>query len=428
MIKTNAFVKSLLEKELVDDVAFLANGYDIQVDGKIVSVRVNEKGRAIIWNHNSSSITEVDSGRLDDVLHKFIIASCFGFQSKEGVHSIKCSNTFFVPVKLIKNNVVFADTLGREFVVSNTTKDAILSFFNEAAQVNADDCILMLDGFQKYDRHITSAKESVDENEVNVNLLKCSVSIDDYAVSPISSSINDVGKTVVGNFICSSSDKLNYMTFEDDLKNIGFGKSRSNVTSSTIRSDNVFVKRAKVALNSSKGIKSVKEYLNAKYPAGLSVRAVESAMAYEAPSIFKHAGITDALSYKNLFNNYRVKADCITFRLDSNMAICSSIEKSGESIQTFRAVPDVEVIANALHREGYTLDELESGLTFEARSDIATSITNAMKNIVPLAEKVINSPNVVTKLVGSSVKDELKTFGISDDTGAFMCMNKVIIN
>ena len=71
MIKTDNFVKTLSDKGLVDDAIFCENGYDIQYKGNLVSVRLNDKGGALIFNQKKNSVMEIESGRLDDVLHRF---------------------------------------------------------------------------------------------------------------------------------------------------------------------------------------------------------------------------------------------------------------------------------------------------------------------------------------------------------------------
>ena len=50
MIKTESFIKSMVEKGIVDDALTLENGYDVQYKGNIVSVRLNNKGGAMIFN------------------------------------------------------------------------------------------------------------------------------------------------------------------------------------------------------------------------------------------------------------------------------------------------------------------------------------------------------------------------------------------
>lgn len=430
MIKTNTFVRSLLDKGLVDDVAFLENGYDIQVQGRLTSVRLNGKGGALIYNHKNNDLLEIESGRLDDVLHRYIIRSAFGTQNETGVHGIHCKDTFLVPTKIINNSVIFTDTLKRNFVVSGTTAEAALSFFKDACTVNADDCMIMLNGFTPYSVAARKAvKSSVESDEVELQLLRCSVNVDDYAVTPKSELINNVGQTVVGGFLCSSADKLNYMTFEDDEAKLFMfnSKSRKSVNSSTVRSKNPLASRAQIALNTIEAKKIVNNYLNAKYPEGLSIRAVESALAYEAPSMFKAADIHEPLQYTNVFNHYRKNADTVALRLDSNKSLFIGLSNS-TTASKFRAVPDVEAIKNALYRNGYSLTELESGLTFGAKEDVVTSIVNSCTNYVPVVEKVMNKVNTVTKVLGNACKPVLAGYGIDDKNHAFTKIAKVVIN
>ena len=428
MIKTNTFVKALLEKELVDDIAFLSNGYDIQSEGKLTSVRFNNKGGALIWNHKTNSVVEISSGRLDDVLHRYIVQSVFGTQKAE-VNGVECNNTLFTPAQILENGVVFEDTLKRKFVISGTSAEAAMTYFKEAKAVNADDCMILLNGFKKYSED-DLIESSVEEKDVELQLLKCSVNIDDFAVNPASSEMNNVGQTLVGNFLVSAADKFNAITFEEDEEKVfAFNAARRHpVKSSTVRTKNPFAYRAQIALNSSASKKATQDYLDAKYPNGLSVKAIESVMAYEAPSIFKAANVNASLNYRNVFNHFLRRGENITFRLDSNKSLFSAIEKPGVSVTKFRSIPNVEGLKNALYREGYSITELESGVTFNVSDEAVVSIVSNCQDFVPVAEKVMNEPNTVTKLVGSSCTKVLASYGIEDSKRVFNSLVRVVIN
>ena len=54
MIRTDNYIRALSDKGLVDDAMLLENGYDIQYKGNIVSVRLNDKGGAVIFNKKKS--------------------------------------------------------------------------------------------------------------------------------------------------------------------------------------------------------------------------------------------------------------------------------------------------------------------------------------------------------------------------------------
>ena len=191
MIRTDNFIRALADKGLVDDAMTVENGYDIQYRGNIVSVRLNNKGGALIFNQKKNTLFEVCSGRLDDVLHKYIIQSLFGTQNKTGVKSIVCKNTLFVPTKVIASKVIFEDSVGRRYAIEGNSPEAVLSYFKAACDVNADDCMILLNNFKPY-RHSEKVVSSVETPEVEVQLLKSNVDPEDFAVSPRPEAINDV--------------------------------------------------------------------------------------------------------------------------------------------------------------------------------------------------------------------------------------------
>ena len=429
MVKTDKFITSMIAHGLVDDALTLDNGYDIQYKGNIVSVRLNGKGGAVIFNKNRNDVVEVQSGRLDDVLHRYIINSLFGIQSKTGTRDVEYKDVFFVPTKVIQNSVVFEDSVGRRFTVSGSTPKAVLSFYNEMVDVNADDCMILLSGFKPYDRpegFVKSAKEP----EIELQLLKCSLDIDDYAVCAKSECIHDVGQTLVGNFLCSSADKISQITFEEDVKKVfsSTGVSKKNINSSVVRVSNPFAMRAKVALKSATARKAVKDYLDSKYPDGLCVSALEQVMAYETPSIFKAANIDEPLNYKNLFSDYLRNCDTVSFRLDSNKSLLVSTNVPGKSVAKFRSVPEVSTIKNALQKEGYLLSELSDGLEFKSTNPAVAAIVNACKNFVPVSERMNGPANTVSKVIGSACAKLLSEYGIEDKKGVFSSIVSIVNN
>ena len=428
MIKTESFIKSMVEKGIVDDALTLENGYDVQYKGNIVSVRLNNKGGAMIFNKKRNDLIEVSSGRLDDVLHRYIVQSIFGTQSKSGVQGVEYKDVFFVPTKVLKNSVIFEDTVGRKFTVKGSTPQAVLSFYNDMVDVNADDSMVLLSNFELYDKPEEKAINSSTAPEIELQLLRCSLNIDDYAVSPKSECINSVGQTIVGNFLVSSADKASQITFEEDehklFSSTGIGKK--NIVSS--RTKNPLAFRAKVALNSSASKKAVMSYLDSKYPDGLCVSAVEHVMAYEAPSLFKAAGVTEKLSYKDVFSGYLRKADSVSFRLDSNKSILSSLSVMGKSVSKFRSVPDVSAIKNGLHKYGYSVADLEAGLEFKATEPVVASLVNACKDYVPVVEKAMMKSNAISKISGKDCTQILSGYGINDKQGVFKEITRIIVN
>lgn len=428
MIRTDNFVHALLDKGLVDDAMFLENGYDVQYKGNIVSVRLNDKGSAVIFNQKKNSLFEVSSGRLDEVLHKYIFQSLFGLQTKPGVQDMDCKNVAFVPTKVIQNAVVFEDNVGRKFTVTGNSPKAVLSYYKEALNVNADDCMVLLSNFIPYSHIRNVVTSNAETPDVELQVLKCSVNAEDYAVSPRVDSINSVGQTIVGNFLCSSADKWSLMSFEESQdKALTFNSlSRKKVTSGTVRSRNPIVNKAREMFRSNTQI--VSKYIDRKYPEGLSVSALQNVLAYEAPAICSEAKMENKLDYKFLFNSIIKDADKVRFRLDSNKSILCAVEKNGVSASKFRAVPVLSEMKNPLTANGYLLTELESGLEFDVKDTAAGVIVSACKDFVPVVENAVNKPNSVTRVIGSDCKQALMSYGINDTKGVFSSFYRVVIN
>lgn len=428
MIRTDNFVRTLSDKGLVDDAVFLENGYDIQYRGNIVSVRLNDKGGAVIFNQKKNSLFEVQSGRLDEVLHKYIFQSLFGLQSKLGTKDIDCKNVAFVPTKVIRNSVVFEDNAGRKFTVNGNSPKAVLSYYKEALAVNADDCMVMLSNFVPYDHTENFITSNAETPEVELQILRCSVNAEDYAVSPKVDLINDVGQTIVGNFLCSSSDKWNLQTFEQDQERafVFNSVSRKAVTSGTVRSKNPLVSNAVGMLKSKSAL--VSKYIDRKYPNGLCVSALQNVLAYESPAICSEIKMKNNVNYDFIFQSMLKDADKVKFRLDSNKSILCAVEKDGVSAAKFRAVPVLSEMKQPLANNGYFLTELESGLEFDAKDVSVNAIVSACKEFVPVVENCVNKPNVITKVIGSECRDALKTYGINDTKGVFSSFYRVVIN
>ena len=428
MIRTDNYIHALLDKGLVDDVAFIENGYDIQYKGGIVSVRLNDRGGAVIFNQKNNKLLEIQSGRLDEVLHKYIFQSVFGLQNKIGVQEIDCKNAAFVPTKVIHQSVIFEDCEGRKFTVNGNSPKAVLSYYKEACEVNSDDCMLLLNNFVPYIRSEEYIGSSVESPEIELQILKSSVNAEDYAVTPNVESINNVGQTIVGNFLCSAADKWNYMTFEEDQNKLFAYSSiaRKKVTSSTIRSKNPLVGKAKELLSSKRDV--VTKYVNDNYPKGLCLSAMENVLAYEAPAICKEAGVENRTNYKFLFESLLNSADRVKFRLDTNKSILCAVEKDGVSAAKFRAVPVLSEMKQPLENNGYFLTELESGIELSAKDTAVGAIMSACKEFTPVAEKAVNVANEVVKVTGEECTSSLKTYGINDTNKVFNSFYRIIIN
>ena len=427
MIRTDNFVRALSDKGLVDDAVFLENGYDIQYKGNIVSVRLNDKGGAVIFNQKKNDMFEIQSGRLDNVLHKYIFQSLFGLQNKIGTREMECKNVAFVPTKVINQSVIFEDNTGRKFTMTGNSPKAVLSYYEAACDVNADDCILLLNNFVAYDRTKKFVTSSAESQEIELQILKSNVNMEDYAVSPKVDCINDVGQTIVGNFLCSASDKWNLMTFEEDQdKALMFNSVSKRINSSAIRTKNPLVLKAKDLLSSSRQV--VSKYVEDKYPHGLCVSAMQNMIAYETPAICKEANIENSINYGFIFNELLSKADKVQFRLDNNKSILCAVEKEGVSAAKFRAVPVLSEMKQPLLENGYLLTELESGLEFNALDTAVSAIVSACKDFAPVVEKPVNTPNAVEKMIGSSAKEALMSYGINDKNGVFSSFYRIILN
>ena len=430
MTKTGNYIKSLMDHGLVDDAIGVEGGWDIQYKNNILSVRVDNKGGALIYNQKRGNVTEVKSGRLDDVLHRYIAQSLFGLQTREGTRGEMCKDAFFVPTKVIKNALVFEDPVGRKFTVSGVSPKALFSYYKDAAAVNADDCLVLLSGFTAFDFHNENDKPSGESAEIESQLLKCSCNIDDWAVCAKSDKINDVGQTIVGNFLCSSADKVSQITFEEDCRKafMSCAVAKKGITSSAARVKNPLAAKAKELLASAKGKKAVGEYLDSKYPDGLCVSSIEQVMAYEAPSILKSAGMECEIPYKGLFAEYLRNCDKVSFRLDSNKSILCSLGVDGKSAAKFRAVPNLGMMKSALQRQGYLLSELSDGLEFDSTEEAVSVIANSCDGFVPVSEKMAGRPNVVSKIVGSEVGKILSSYGIDDKNGVFQSLVSIEVN
>ena len=426
MIRTDNYIRALSDKGLVDDAVLLENGYDIQYKGALVSVRLNNKGGAVIFNHKKNDLFEVQSGRLDEVLHKYIFQSLFGLQNKVGTREMECKNVAFVPTKVVKNSVVFEDNAGRKFTMDGVSPKAVLSYYKHACEVNADDCMLLLNCFVPYNFKENFVTSSVETPEVELQLLKSSVNAEDYAVSPKVESINDVGQTIVGNFLCSAADKWNLMTFEEDQsKAFMFNSaSKKNINSSAMRSKNPLVNNAKKVIPSA----IVSKYIDNKYPHGLCLSALENVVAYETPALCKEANVDVPTNYGFIFNSLLKDADRVCFRLDNNKSILCAIEKKGVSASKFRAIPVLSEMKQPLFNNGYLLTELESGIELSVTDTAVGAIVSACKEFVPVVENPVNVPNTVDKIIGSSAKEALMSYGINDKNGVFKSFYRVVLN
>jgi hypothetical protein len=151
-------------------------------------------------------------------------------------------------------------------------------------------------------------------------------------------------------------------------------------------------------------------------------------LAYETPALCKEANVENTINYGFVFNNLLQNADKVRFRLDNNKSILCAVEKEGVSVAKFRAVPVLSELKDPLTKNGYFLTELESGLEFNAMDTTVGIIASCCKSFVPVVENPVNVPNTVTKVIGSSAKETLMTYGINDVKGVFSSFYRVVLN
>lgn len=413
MKKTNYMLLNMLEKGFVGNVEFLENGYDILANEKTINVRLNGKGGALI--RNGKKLTEVKSARLDDVLAKFILKSVYGHKGS------------FFKKEEIKNGVVLTDPRGKKWVINSNAKVA-LEYINLFDQEDCDEALVGLPILNAYSPRTIKEVESID-SEVEMIQLKSALDPSEYAFMPKADMIENVGQTVVGSSLCSSADKFAIQSFTEKLDGVFCDKEvkHNNGIVNSLRTHDAMAERTLSAIESAHKQKELKNFFDKKYSEGLSKGALTNALAYEAPAIFNACGIKEKLAYNDTFNKMVKRADAVTFRLDNSRDIFVELDKVGIFSARFRAVPNVEGIKNALAREGYSVSDIESGLTVTLGEDIAPSIIANCANFKPITEeRVLKSSNVET-VNGGMVTKTLREYGIDDKNHLFNSLTTVVI-
>ena len=111
-------------------------------------------------------------------------------------------------------------------------------------------------------------------------------------------------------------------------------------------------------------------------------------------------------------------SDSVTFWLDNSKKMRFEVAKDGVFSAKFTAIPDVETIRNALARDGFAFEEIQSGLTLESKNSICGSIINSATEIKPVETKpVINCS--VKNYRGNDVTKILNSYGIDDKMKVF---------
>ena len=90
---------------------------------------------------------------------------------------MECKNVAFVPTKVINQSVIFEDNTGRKFTMTGNSPKAVLSYYAAACDVNADDCMLLLNNFVAYDRTKKFVTSSAETHEVELQILKSNVNL-----------------------------------------------------------------------------------------------------------------------------------------------------------------------------------------------------------------------------------------------------------
>lgn len=423
MKKTSFFIENMLSKGFVNEVEFLSNGYDIKVGKDTVSVRT-KGSRAVIWNHKDARLTEVVSGRLDDILHRYIVLSCVGKTSaKTKLGEYK--NVVFVPQAIVNGKLVLKDSLNRAWVVNSYTGENALNMFNEMNNVSADDCMLLMNGLTPYTKNTKiTIESSYKDVEAELLSLQSSIDVDGYAVYPKSDAINKVGTTLVGSFLASATDRANVELFENLELELS-SKKTLHATNSSIadfKTTGVAEEVRKTIVSSGKA-KAFDEYCDKTYGNGITVDGLNSALAYDTGKIYSALGIKTAVThFKPIVQSMLEESDSAYLCLTSNKEVKVCAQKVNTFSAMFTAVPNVEVIKNALARDGYTLKDLQSGMTVALDSEVLEAIMNSSMDFTPVAEKAYLANMTAKSLIGSAVTGELAKVGIEDKTRAFSNM------
>lgn len=422
MIKTDNFVKHLLACGFVDEVDFVASGYDIKCGKDVVSVRSN-KQRAIIWNHKDSRVTEIKSSRLDDVLHRYIVLS-FADKISGKTNLGNYKNVIFLPQGVVEGKVIFKDSKNRDWIANGYSAKNVMDFYNEAKSVSAEDTLVLMNGFEPYEKGCKVVKSSVKDEGAEKLMLKSNVNVDDYSVYPCSSAINKIGTTLVGSFLASSVDRANVELFENFENEIHEKKSlhSSNVSIKNYKTKGVAEAVRQTIVSSGKA-NEFDKFCDKNYGNGITEESLNSALVYDTGKIYSALGIKKPLEhFKPIVQSMLEESDSAYIQLKSNKEVCVCAQKVNLFSAMFSAIPDVEAIKNGLSRDGYTLQDIQSGMTVALDSETLGAVINSSLNFSPMPEKSYLNELNKKNLIGSAVTDELKNFGIYDKNRAFSNM------
>jgi len=414
MTKTDNFVTSMLAKGMVDNVEMLANGYDIEKGNNKVSIRCNGSN-AIIWNHKDSSILEIQSGRLDDILHRYIVRSCVGLQSAENKYG-SFTNRAFIPTEVVSDRMVLSDATGKKWICSDSSPKATLEFYDSASLMGADDCMLLLPNLEEFKPGFKVSLNNSRDAGIEARMLFSCVNPEDYAVYPSADAIEPVGKTIVGNFVCSALDKATVMSFEENEKFIGsstFPTAKAYIGSS-LRTNDRNVKALQSAVASNHNEKGLTKYIENAH-SFMTSKALATELECEAPMIAQSLNTKVDFDYSKTYNTLRSRADSVKFTLSSSNKMLVNVEKNGVFSSRFTAIPNVESLKNVLSREGYLMSDVQTGLGFDAGNEVNASIMSCLTNLTPVVEKDRYFNAGLAKIYGKDVSQHLAAYGIKGD-------------
>lgn len=429
MTKTDNFLKHMVAKGVVTEVQFLASGYDIKVGSDVVSVRL-KGSNAVIWNHKNPALTEIKSSRLDDVLHRYIVLSCMGKTSGKTKLG-DFTGVTFVPQAVVNNRVIFKDALNRSWIAGDNTAKSVMSFFENAKNVSAEDTLILLNGFEPFNKDYRFKIESsfVDADAEIMNI-ESSIDLDAYAVYPKSEAINKVGITGVGNFIASATDRANVQLFEGLENELQFKKvlHATNSSLADYKTKGVAEQVRKTIVSSGK-VKEFDSFCDKNYGNGLTVEALDSALTFDTGKIYSALGIDKPVThFKPILQSMLNSGDSAFIRLDSNKEVKVCAQKANIFSAMFKAIPNIETIKNGLARDGYTIQDLQQGMTVALDSEVLGAIMNSAMDFCPVEEKSYLSNLNAKSLIGSAVGKELVKFGINDTNRAFTKMNVLTVD
>lgn len=195
---TEIFLENALCKGIIDSLDVLDNGYKVSKGDKFVNVVVGIDSALI---REGATLVEVNSARLDNVLHHFILNALTG--GKGGRYFVASS---------FEGKTVFTDPYGERWILSDCSPEAAKLYFMQFVNNSAEDALIASSKLVPFKGKVGSDFSPTGDVDNEVDLMASDCNPDDYAVGPSASLTNSIGKTVVGSFVVSSAD---IQTIED---------------------------------------------------------------------------------------------------------------------------------------------------------------------------------------------------------------------